>query len=614
MLAPPAEIALAPELREGLLEVLADRVGTGEVLVTDEQFLIAAEEGVAILGGATVDEATRAALRRLLSEVHRQDPTLLRTPGVENWISLSVLSEVRRAKLTIIDVQEQGTQLIRDFLRGPKAKALLDQLGLTPSQINMSNCLRFVVNRVAGRPDDSQKRAAARLARLAAAANARARVASPPSAAAEAEKRIEALLEPPRELPDEAETARRTEEQRVSRARLRQTQMDELVANIDNYVALGRISAEDAERLRRVHQVDQGMRSGRVARDEGSRIRNSILDGTARDRIERQVKEALDYAVAYLQVFAALQRIDSRYDPALRYLARHGAAVNSDGDGVGRAPELLPLVEGLLEDGDTLRLLLDVMDRKDAEVRMVAARLPPYSHVVKRDQGRVERVAVDEAFIDELRQKGESELASELHSGDRRTRARPAAAMLSLAVLINRLIKPTPFRKELRLLKINLIIEEFYHATDDVELARQRAQEFLRGRLRALYPDVSREEVEELQRRGDEIIQRVELKVLARRAVDRAAAGLGGPGAAGDADGLSDEDRRRGVQIRRVSVRTAAGVRQVPYKVMPDPDGGERLVIAHRDPESGAMVPAVRRGAKRYIERGRDGNWELARE
>lgn len=99
----------------------------------------------------------------------------------------------------------------------------------------------------------------------------------------------------------------------------------------------------------------------------------------------------------------------------------------------------------------------------------------------------------------------------------------PATAMLSLTALINRLIKPMPIRKELRMLKINLVIEEFYNASEDVEQARQRAQEFLRSRLKSLYPDMSREETAELQRRGEEIVQRVEEKVLAECAARKAA-------------------------------------------------------------------------------------------
>ena len=430
-----------------------------------------------------------------------------------------------------------------------------------------------------------------------------------------AEERIEALLAAPVDPPDATEIAARKESENTLRAGLRQAQMGELLTNLDNYIALGRITAEDAERLRKAHQVDEAIRSGKVDKEKGSKIRNSILSGEARDRVEGQVKEALDFAVAYVQVFVALGRIDARFDPGLRFLVRHGVAINEDAKG-GVAVGLGPVVEALMLDSEALRPLIDLMDRKEAEVRMIAARMPPYSAIVKRDQGRVERVAVEEEFIDQLRTLSDAELTTQLHASDRKQRARPAAAMLSLTVLINRLIKPTPFRKELRMLKLNLIIEEFYHATADVAQARQRATDFLRGRLRSLYPDMSGDETEELQRRGAEMVQRVEDKVLADRAA-RDKAKTGGDGAEEEEeeeDTLTEEDRKLGVQIQRVSVRIAGRVRQIRYRIMPDPNDDEHFVIGHRDPDSGSMVPVLRRGAPRYVERARDGSWMVSKE
>lgn len=598
-------------LKQRLLEYLADRLSTGEVLITPDQFQKASAEGYELLtGGAADDRATRA-LSEWLDSVHSQDAAQLQAPGVENWISLSVFAQVRKAGLDITDVQERGTQLVRDFLREPKTKALLGQLGLTPNQVNMSNCLRYVVNRVAGRKDDGQSHAASRLARLAQEKPVIAAAESGASAEVDHEARIEALMEGPVGLPDEAETEARKQEQKASRTQIRQGQMDDLVANLDNYVTLGRISAEDAARLRKVHQVDEAMKAGTVERDKGSKIRNSILSGQVRDRIDRKVKEALDYAVAYVQVFEALGRIETRFDPALRFLVRFGQQVNAEADEAGS--EMAVVVSALIDDVDSMRLLIDLMDRKDAEVRMIAARLPPYSYVIKRDQTRLERLAVDEDFVDQLRTKSVEDLTLELHAGDRKVRARPAAAMLSVTALIDRLIKPTPIRKELRLLKVNLIIEEFYHATDDVEQARQRAHDFLRGRMKSLYPDMSPDETAALQQRGDEMIERVEARVVAERAAARAAKGA--PAAAAeDPETLTEDDRKHGVQIHRVTVRGSAGrTRQIPFKIMPDPDDATLFVVAQRDPESREMVPMMRGGGKRYVQRGRDGSWELTR-
>jgi hypothetical protein len=46
---------------------------------------------------------------------------------------------------------------------------------------------------------------------------------------------------------------------------------------------------------------------------------------------------------------------------------------------------------------------------------------------------------------------------------------------------------------------------------------------------------------------------------------------------------------------------------------MPDPDDPTRMVIVSRDQETQELIPAVRRGAKRVVERNRDGYWAEVR-
>jgi hypothetical protein len=180
--------------------------------------------------------------------------------------------------------------------------------------------------------------------------------------------------------------------------------------------------------------------------------------------------------------------------------------------------------------------------------------------------------------------------------------------MLSLTVLINRLIRPTPFRKELRLLKINLIIEEFYHATADVERhASGRLTSC--GRLRSLNGDMSREETEELQRRDEEIVQRVEEKVVAERDAIKAQQKVEADGEEQEdeedrgANSLSEEDKKRGVQVQRIAVPIAGRIRHMRHRI-----------LCKRDPDSAEMIAVLRRGLPRYVERGRDGSWELSRD
>lgn len=327
---------LAPELRAQLLVYLGDRLTTGDVIIMAEQFAKAAEEGFVTLTGETVTDQIRQALAQFVAAANAEDPTQLLAPGFENWVSLSVLAQVRKAGFGITEVQEQGTQLIRDFMRADRTKALLEQLGLKSQLVNMSECHRFVANRNAGRQDDGQKDASARLAGLASAAAERVaeakRLAPKPDPSVGAEERIEALLEGPVSLPDEAEVEARKKSEKEARVCLRQEQMNDLVTNLDNYISLGRITEEDAERLRKAHQVEQAVRSGKIDGEKGSKIRNSLMSGQARDRIEKHTKEALDFAVAYLQVFEALGRIEPRFDPALRFLVVHGEPINEDAE------------------------------------------------------------------------------------------------------------------------------------------------------------------------------------------------------------------------------------------------------------------------------------------
>ena len=118
------------------------------------------------------------------------------------------------------------------------------------------------------------------------------------------------------------------------------------------------------------------------------------------------------------------------------------------------------------------------------------------------------------------------------------------------------------------------------------------------------------EETQELQQRGVELIEAVEQKVLA----ERQAAGGGEKtvvSTEGSAEGLSEKEVEQGVQLGRVAMRTPAGVRLRPYKIMPDDEEPGKFVLGKRDPDSGETIPALRGGRKRHVTRNREGVWEL---
>ncbi len=527
-------------------------------------------------------------------------------PGVENWIVRALLGTVRKRGWDITEVQERGPSELRDFLKQEQVRTVLAQLDLTPQVLNVRNCMRSVANAVAGKEDPKKKRAAARLAQV------MGRLKKDGQGEV-LDSGLSRLLAGPATEPDEREIAERTQEQKKGQAALRVKQMQILLQNLDAYIEQGQISAEDAERLRQLNQVEQALRSGKVDREKGSKIRNSILSGTARDSLEKKMREEVDYVIIYAQFFEGLQRIDPSFDPALRFLIAHKEAVNAE---AGSVVDWKPVVNALIGEYDTMHRVIEMMDRQDAEVRMMAARLPPYSYVIRRGQDRVDKLLVDGGFVDDLRKSSKEDIVTRLNAPERKERAKLAAAMLSVNALILALIKATPFRKQMRLLKINLIVEEFFRSSEDMGQAREKAQEFLRNRLQKLYPDITEEETAEIQGLGEQMIAAAEKKVLAEREAERLekAKKGGGEELATEAvdEHLSDDEKKMGVIFARVSIRTAAGARMIPYKIMPDPDDSSQFVLAKRDQELEQLVPVMRRGKKRYVEKNREGVWELS--
>ena len=388
-----------------------------------------------------------------------------------------------------------------------------------------------------------------------------------------------------------------------------------LIAHLDQYVAQGKMTEEEAGKLKKLHQVDAAVQSGKVDKEKGSKVRNSILSGTARYELDKKVKETVDYVVRYTQVYDALSRIEPKYDDALRLLIEFKEAANS---AERTQEEFGALGKKLIEDTECLQKVIGLLDRQDGEVRMIAANLPPYSQIMRRDQDRISNMVIDVSFVTEMRESAPGAISEKLRDPDRKVQVRAAADMLCMAGLINRLIKPTPIRKEIRLLKLNLIIEDFFRSTNDVSEARSRAQQFLESRILKLYPDLTEEETAEMQQLGAEMIESVEQAIVAERAAEKEAGATaeskeGTSSAASSEEGggeLSADEVKSGVMIGRVRMRVGGGQRVVPFKIMPDDDDPSKFVLVKKDPDSGELLPVRRRGAKRYVVKNREGVWE----
>ncbi|SVC68239.1 uncharacterized protein METZ01_LOCUS321093 [marine metagenome] len=190
-------------------------------------------------------------------------------------------------------------------------------------------------------------------------------------------------------------------------------------------------------------------------------------------------------------------------DEALKLLIKHKNQVTSEDE----EKIDLSVVTGTLEkDDELLENLGLIMERKDREMRMLAADMPPCRHIYSGE--KLGKYTVGESFVGDLREIEREELSEQLNSEDGDVRLNAAADIKSMLVLLNAFMKADlPFHREVRRLRIILRMKNLYSGAIDEKDGRNRVQQFLRRRLNNLYPDLSREEKAAIEDAGSHICE-----------------------------------------------------------------------------------------------------------
>ena len=612
-------VPLPPDLVREIWLRISNKLNDGEVLLSNDDFRRAFEEIFSELTGGEPDVELSRQIESMISTVNRDHPETFLAQGVQNGISKAFEEGVRRLNWNAADVQSRGVRALQRFSKQDSVRDMLDEANIELGQIDPLGCVKQVVNGMVGTREDTPK----------------SQVESPPrswsispeptkaaaadtgdsSSVTDVDPEIQAAIDGG-EL-DSQEVKRHLEQQEKRRSELEKSEREKVPENLQSFVDRGVVTEEEADQLRELDEVDKRVKNGEIDEDEASAIRNSILGKTARDKLERKVREGIADSVRYLQVFEGMQKINPKYHDAIGFLIEHKNAVIAT-ESAGQ--DLAPVIKALMQDVDLLDLMIDVMERKDQEIRMLSVRLHPYSQIMGRGLERITNMIIEESFVEDLEKASFDDMSDRLNSDDQHARVRPAADMRCLISLVDHVTKKTRFRKELRLLRISKQLEEFYSSTSDLKEARHQAENFLNRRLRRMFPDMSTDEAAEIQQRSTEMMDQIEQRILDERqsAVEAErkkteAAAANKPKETGGSDDemeLSEDEIAKGVQIGRVEMRVAGSTRRIPQKIMPDPDDPTQFVMVSRDPDTQELVPAKRRGQKRIVERGRDGSWQ----
>ncbi|MBT6145234.1 MAG: hypothetical protein HOH74_07395, partial [Gemmatimonadetes bacterium] len=318
------------------------------------------------------------------------------------------------------------------------------------------------------------------------------------------------------------------------------------------------------------------------------------------EEVQQRLQQAQTEAV---QLLDSMRLIGRPYDQLLKHLVRHRGHVLGDGD-----DDRTPLLAGFTEKLVLLDQAVAAIEGKDAELRLLTLRLPPYDDLGELPTD-ANAISVEESFVDALRGPA-SELATREAEGR------------ELALLLAALLSASPLRLKIRLLMANRQLDE---ATSEVEscyardatpdTARQLAQALVGRRLEQLRLNASLEERSALHKRAEGLVMSVEQRWLATRpdaAEDgqNAADPEADPAAEEAVDDLSDYEKRNGSLFTTVNIRVGMRRSQVASAVIPDPDQQGRMVMAERDPESGRLVPQMARNRRRFVEQQPDGTWQ----
>ena len=184
-----------------------------------------------------------------------------------------------------------------------------------------------------------------------------------------------------------------------------------------------------------------------------------------------------------------MQKIRSQYDGLLRMLIQHKELVVGGDNG-----DRTRLVTELMGSPGFLDLAVAAMERRDPELRQVAERQPPYDLAALGQLKSPTNLTIEPSFVDDLRRLSTSEYTDKMHSRDRTERARAAADIYSLVHLLDQLMEATPFRRKVRLLIANHVlqsctdqVESIYRSSASVGDARAKADDVIQQKLEKIF-------------------------------------------------------------------------------------------------------------------------------
>lgn len=490
------ENLLPADLRVELWKRIERRLRKGEVLITSEQFFKAMAKDFKRLVKIEPDRRVKLELLQTIIQVNEAHPETYLTKGIKNAVKAFVQDAQKGG------ADEEGTESMQEMMasmvREGRTAMWLEGMGINVDERTLTPRLEQTIlsiiegKKLRARPERRelprrQRRPASEIVGLHKTAVETVGESEPPA--------VEGS-------PTMEEQQQRAAEEKERRAEMVSEEIERAPRNLDSYQQQKLLNEDEANTLRELYGIDKRLADDEIDDAEAQRLRDEMGD-VVREKLQAKLLEAVDHTLHYITTFEALKRLPADRDEALRLLIKHkNQVVAEDAEKI----DLSGVKVTLEKDDSLLENLGLIMERKDHEMRMLAADMPPYRHIYRGE--KLDKYSVGESFVGDLRKVEREELSEKLNSEDGDVRLKAAADIKSMLALLNAFMKvDLPFHHEVRRLSIILRMKNLFSGAIDEKDGRKRVQQFLRRRLNTLYPDLTGEEKAAIEEAGDNICE-----------------------------------------------------------------------------------------------------------
>lgn len=475
----------------------------GDVLVTTEHFQRVMEREFRRQLRLPPPPWAREQFRAMIEAVNQEHP--------DKYLSLGIRNALTRHFRDITSAEEgdpeallaESRRRIRDMVEAGRTAFFLEGLGVRVDSEKVPPSLERAILRLAGGERLQAAPTTSRKAKRRAWGSARApvRVGAGEDGSGDSETAVAA--------PDERERQERARQIEQAEAALAQAEMATAPGRLEALVTRQLLAPEEARTLEQIRDIEARIVADGLDTAAAGHLREQV-GAAIRARIQERLRQAIDPTVRYLSALEGLQRLPAARDDALRLLVRERDLVLAGAAASGPAADYAcrRVVEELQADAGLLASLSRVLERRENEVRMIAANLPPYRHVLA--DAAVDSGPLSEAFIGTMRTLKRDQAAEQLNAADSSAWASLAGAIRGLVEVIFRALEPGRFQQVVRTLKVRTTVQDLYRRAADARAGRRLAEHYLARRLPRLYPNLDDSEQAALQRECEQIMAAAE--------------------------------------------------------------------------------------------------------